>query len=326
MAVPAGRTRVDVGAASVTYLPDGSGVFDPAVVFPASRRSGWAQESDLLDPGGRLTLSFGAFLIRTGSRRMLVDLAMGPADFAIPGLGRVRGGELLSSLADEGLRPSDIDTVVFTHLHPDHVGWTTSRAGDPNSATGPAGTALTFPRARHLVGRQEWAYWIDGGRPGGPDPTTVVAPLSEVIELVDDGTGVAPGVHVRATPGHTPGHLCVVVADPASTTTQQVVIIGDLMHSAIQVTQQDWRFFQDVDPDLAQATRARMLAELDDAHRTVAGGHFAGQVFGKVHASATGRRWTPLAQPLEPAGQVLPARLEPAGARMRSLQAADGAD
>src|SRR5258706_15918656 len=105
MAVPARRTRVDVGAASVTYLPDGSGVFDPAVVFPASRRTDWARESDLLDAGGRLTMSFGAFLIRTGSRRILVDLAMGPVDFAIPGLGRVGGGEPLSSLADEGVRP-----------------------------------------------------------------------------------------------------------------------------------------------------------------------------------------------------------------------------
>lgn len=314
MVVPAGRTRVDVGAASVTYLPDGSGVFDPAVVFPASGRNGWAQESDFLDPDGRLTMSFGAFLIQTRSRRILVDLAMGPADFAIPGLGRVRGGQLLSSLADEGLAPSDIDTVVFTHLHPDHVGWTTSRVIDPNSATGQASAALTFPRARHLVGRLEWVYWSDGNEPGGPDPTTVVAPLSGVIELVDDGTVVAPGVHVRATPGHTPGHLCVVVADPAGTTMQQVVIMGDLMHSAIQVTQQEWRFFQDVDPNMAQATRARTLADLDDVHTTVAGGHFSGQVFGTVRASETGRRWTPLAPRPEPAGQVTATRPEPARA------------
>jgi hypothetical protein len=92
------------------------------------------------------------------------------------------------------------------------------------------------------------------------------------------------------------------------------------------VTQQDWRFFQDVDPDQAQATRARMLAELDDANRIVAAGHFAGQVFGQVHASATGRTWIPLAQPPEPTGQVAPGRPEPARAPMRSLQAADGAD
>src|SRR2546430_15539090 len=84
MVVPARRSRVDVGAASVIYLPDGSGVFDPAVVFPASR-GGWAQEPDFLDADGQLTMSFGAFLIRTGSRRILVDLAMGPADFSIPG-------------------------------------------------------------------------------------------------------------------------------------------------------------------------------------------------------------------------------------------------
>jgi glyoxylase-like metal-dependent hydrolase (beta-lactamase superfamily II) len=309
--------RVDVGAASVTYLPDGSGVFDPAVVFPDSSRTGWAGESDALDGGGRLTMSFGAFLIRSGSQRILVDLAMGPVDFAIPGLGRVRGGDLLSSLAEEGLTPSDIDTVVFTHLHPDHVGWTTSGAGDPtDAATGPVGAGLTFARARHLVGGQEWAYWVDGGWPGGPDPAMVVAPLSGVIELVSDGTVVAPGVVLRATPGHTPGHLCVVVSDPDERTPQRVVIIGDLMHSAVQVTQEMWRFFQDVDPDQAQATRARMLAQFHDASVTVAAGHFAGQVFGKVRASATGRSWIPVTNwtPVtnEPVGLFAAAAREPA--------------
>jgi len=311
VAVPAGRTRVDVGAASVTYLPDGSGVFDPAVMFPESRGSGWVLEPGLLDSGGRLTMSFGAFLIQTGSRRMLVDLAMGPADFAVPGLGRVLGGTLLSSLAHEGLTPLDIDTVVFTHLHPDHVGWTTSQVGDPGNPAGQVGAALTFPAARHFVGRQEWAYWSGGSQAGGPDPSSVVAPLSDVVELVDDGAVVAPGVHVRATPGHTPGHLCVMVSDPADGAAPPVVIIGDLLHSAVQVIRPDWRFFQDVDPDMAHATRVRMLADLADAHVTVAGGHFSGQVFGTVRASATGRGWTPLAEPLGPAGQVTPTCPQP---------------
>ena len=207
MAVPARRSRVDVGAASVTYLPDGSGVFDPAVVFPPSRGRGWAQESGFLDADGRLTMSFGAFLIRTGSRCMLVDLAMGPADFAIPELGRVRGGELLSSLADEGLAPTDIDTVVFTHLHPDHVGWTTSRA--------------CAPEQRDRAGQHR--------------------------------------THVPARP------------------------------------------------------TSRRPAGMD-AHATVAGGHFSGQVFGTVRASETGRWWTPLAPRPEPAGRVTPTRPEPARA------------
>src|SRR2546430_11091180 len=113
---------------------------------------------------------------RSRTPRILVDLAMGPVDFAIPGLGRVRGGDLLSSLAEEGLTPSDIDTVVFTHLHPDHVGWTTGGAGDPTgAAAGPVGAGLTFARARHLVGGQEGAAWVDGGWPRRPGPAKVVA-------------------------------------------------------------------------------------------------------------------------------------------------------
>src|SRR2546430_15916408 len=106
---------------------------------------------------------------RSRTPRILVELAMGTVVFSIPGLGRVRGGDLLSSLAEEGLTPSDIDTVVFTHLHPDHVGWTTGGAGDPTgAAAGPVGGGLTFARAPHLLRRQEGADWGDRGRPRGP--------------------------------------------------------------------------------------------------------------------------------------------------------------
>jgi glyoxylase-like metal-dependent hydrolase (beta-lactamase superfamily II) len=279
----------------VTYLPDGFGVLDPAVVFPASRQAGWARQSPFLAPDGQLMMSYGAFLIRTAAQRILVDLGMGAVDYAIPGLGRVRGGGLLSSLAEEGLNPSDIDTVVFTHLHPDHVGWTTNVAAAPNAPAGQVVTGLTFARARHLVGAEEWNYWIEDDHPGGPDRATVVEPLADVIELVTDGAEIAPGVQLRATPGHTPGHLCIVVGDPAGRTTERIVIIGDLMHSAVQVAQEGWRFFLDVDPDRAQASRATMVAELDDVGVTVAGGHFAGQVFGRIHTSAKGRSWTPVA-------------------------------
>jgi glyoxylase-like metal-dependent hydrolase (beta-lactamase superfamily II) len=304
MASPAVRVQVRLGATSVTYLPDGFGVFDRAVSFPASEPGDWARHADCLDADGRLVMSFGAFLIRTGAHRIMVDLGMGPVDLDIPGVGRVRGGDLLSSLAQEGLGPADIDTVVFTHLHPDHVGWTgrPMQAGDDGA--GPGVVGLTFGGARHLVGAAEWHYWSGGSRPGGPDPLTVMNRLAGRIELLRDRDELAPGVHVRATPGHTPGHLCVVVTDPAATTAQRVVITGDLMHTAAQVVRDDWQFFADVDGERARTTRTAMVAELDDAAVTVAAGHFTGQVFGHIRGSARGRDWVPLARPgTVPAGE-----------------------
>jgi glyoxylase-like metal-dependent hydrolase (beta-lactamase superfamily II) len=122
-------------------------------------------------------------------------------------------------------------------------------------------------------------------------------PLADRIELLDDRDELAPGIHVRAAPGHTPGHLCVVVTDPAATTTERVVIVGDLLHTAAQVARNDWRFFADVDPDRAHTTRIATLAELDDAAVTVAAGHFTGHVFGRIRGSTHGLDWMPLARP-----------------------------
>src|SRR5882757_9390792 len=105
MALPAARARVYIGAASVTYLPDGIGILDRAVTFPASKPADWARHADCLGADDRLLMSYGAFLIRTGTRHILVDLGMGPVALEIPGLGRVRGGDLPASLAQEGLDP-----------------------------------------------------------------------------------------------------------------------------------------------------------------------------------------------------------------------------
>jgi len=73
MALPAARARVYIGAASVTYLPDGIGILDRAVTFPASKPADWARHADCLAADDRLLMSYGAFLIRTGTRHILVD-------------------------------------------------------------------------------------------------------------------------------------------------------------------------------------------------------------------------------------------------------------
>ena len=137
-------------------------------------------------------MSFGALVIRTGAHRIMVDLGMGPVDLDIPDIGRVRGGDLLSSLAQEGLGPADIDTVVFTHLHHDHVGWTGRAVQAGDEGAGPGAVGLTFGGARHLVGAAEWHHWHGGNRPGGPDPAAVMNRLAGRIELLHDRDELAP--------------------------------------------------------------------------------------------------------------------------------------
>ncbi|AKU15412.1 MBL fold metallo-hydrolase [Luteipulveratus mongoliensis] len=290
MTGPARRADLQVGDTTVTYVPDGHGWLDPAATFPASQPHGWDVHDSYLREDGRFVVSIGSFLIRTPGHAVLVDLGIGAVDFEVPGLAEFHGGELLANLAAEGLAPSDIDTVVFTHLHHDHVGWTTNLAPAPNATTERAPDGLTFPRARHLVGRDEWTHWHGTDDPVGPHPLWVQAPLEGVVELVDDGDVVAPGVRVTSTPGHTPGHLSLLVEDPAEPS-PGVLVLGDVMHSQVQVAEHGWSFVFDHDPVLAGKTRERVLGEAQETGVRIAGGHFADHVFGTVRAATATRAW-----------------------------------
>ncbi|MEU4547475.1 MBL fold metallo-hydrolase [Nonomuraea dietziae] len=294
MVQPASRAQVDIGDTTVTYLPDGHGWVDPFAFFPSSAPDGWAAHAEFLNSDGRFPVSIGSFLIRTGERVLLVDLGLGPVEYAIPGAVAFRGGELVASLEAEGLAPSDVDTVVFTHLHHDHVGWVSDVSPAPAFPDGGVVTGLTFTGARHLVHEDEWRHWI--ARPGfpGPDATAVQAPLADRIEFAGDGDEVAPGVRVMATPGHTPGHLSLVVTDPAGHDERRLIVLGDVMHCQVQVVESHWTFRFDVDPDQGLATRERLLKELQRPHTLLAGGHFAGQVFGQVLPPEPRRAWAVL--------------------------------
>lgn len=259
--------------------------------FPDSVPGGWATHDALLDERGWFPVSIGSFLIRAADRVVLVDLGLGAVDFVLPDVAEFRGGGLPAALAAEGLSPGDVDTVVYTHLHHDHVGWTTDVAPAPNAPTGRAVTGLTFPSARHLVSEAEWAHWRGTAELVGPDPVAVQAPLSGVIRFAGDGDVVAPGVRLLATPGHTPGHTSLEVTDPGGDDPRRVIILGDVMHCQVQVTESRWSFAFDVDPDQGVATREQLLKELEDDRTILAGGHFAGQVFGRVLAPALLRAW-----------------------------------
>lgn len=264
---------------------------DSAFIFPASAPHGWAPHAHLLDADGRFPVSIGSFLIRTAGRVLLVDLGLGTVDFEVPGIASFKGGRLLESLAAEGLKPADVDTVFFTHLHHDHVGWTSDVAPAPDFPEGGQVGGLTFSHARYLVSEAEWEYWTGNGAFPGPDARAVQAPLAEGVQFVGDGAEIAPGVRVLATPGHTPGHLSLVVTDPAGADRRRLVILGDVMHCQVQVTESHWSFVFDVDGEQATRTRGQLLKELEDPDTLLAGGHFADHVFGRVLPPALRRAW-----------------------------------
>ncbi|MFK4088448.1 MBL fold metallo-hydrolase [Kribbella sp. NPDC020789] len=246
-------------SASVVFIPDGEVRALPTALFPDTTSADWDPYAELVDPTGRLVATVGAFLVRGRGYTALVDLGLGPLHADTPAGASYRGGQLIDNLATAGVTPDAVDLVVFTHLHRDHVGWTSL-----------TGRELTFANARHVVHNAEWTYWNDHPAPVGPDPETVLAPLRGTVEFCADGDRLADGLRVIATPGHTPGHISVDLDLGAG---EHVVIAGDVLHSPAQLSNPHWCFGSDLDPQLALTSRKLLLAT--HGPDVLACGHFA---------------------------------------------------
>jgi glyoxylase-like metal-dependent hydrolase (beta-lactamase superfamily II) len=278
---PSPLQTIRVGDISITYLPDGEGHFVPSGMFPASAPEAWAAHERWLDGDGRYVVTIGAFLVRTGDRTVIVDLGLGAdVDIEIPEFATARSGKLLDSLRSAGLEAADVDTVVYTHLHSDHAGWT-SRGGG----------VLTFPNAEHVIGSSaEFEFWrANADVPFAPPAESVLDPLENRLTTASDGHSVAPGVTLRATPGHTPGHQTVIVSSGAD----RAVIMGDIMHCPVQLVEPEWSVLFDIDAAMARATREKLLDELEGTDTAVACGHFPEAAFGRVLRGEGKRYWSP---------------------------------
>jgi glyoxylase-like metal-dependent hydrolase (beta-lactamase superfamily II) len=257
-------------------IPDGYHRCDPLRAFLGSTRNDWDAHPHLLDEHGRVVMTMGALMAELpDGRRVLLDLGFGARTIILEELAmEFWGGRLLASLASIGLAPDDIDVVAYSHLHADHVGWTSG-----------AGEELTFGRARHVLSRAEWDHWETRPDSGGPTGADVAA-LAARAELVDGETTLVPGITVMPTPGHTPGHCSFLV----SSGTQRAVVLGDAIHCPLQISHTEWAFSADANPKAAQAAREQLVRELDAPDTVVVGPHFPDAVFGRVLAGTVPRR------------------------------------
>jgi glyoxylase-like metal-dependent hydrolase (beta-lactamase superfamily II) len=228
---------------------------------------------EILDPDGRLRLPIGCFLVRSGDRLVLIDAGVGQLHDEM-----FDGGQLLDALAGVGVETGDLDLVICSHLHLDHCGWLIDRHSQP-----------VFPSATVSVGAGDWRYFVvdEAGFMRRSIRAGLVS-LAEAgrVELLEGDAEIAPGVTVTAAPGHTPGHVCVVL----SSGIERVLLLGDAIHCPVQLEETDWRVIADVDADLAARTRERLWRELQGEGVRGAGAHFPELRFGRVLAGR-GRRW-----------------------------------
>lgn len=273
---------VQVGSFFITYLPDGGGVVVPTALFPASAEGGWDDRQELLDDDGKLITTIGGFLIETPNRKMIVDTGIGPVSIDFPGFGPFSGGRYLDSFAQTGVDRQEIDTVIFTHLHLDHVGWTSIEEDGQR--------VLTFPNAKHLATQIEWETWVGGDNPAGPHPETVQKPLDGYLTFIQGGDEIAPGITVLETPGHTPGHISLKIKSEEQT----LYLVADVIHNVAQFEEMDWFVAFDMDPETARQSREGLYDALAQPNTLVACNHFADEIFGRLTNEDGRWVWHPL--------------------------------
>jgi len=228
----------------------------------------WAPHRRQLTADGLLELPVGCFLVRTAERVVLVDAGLGTLN-----AGPHRGGQLLDSLAAVGVRPDDVTDVVLSHLHFDHVGWTTSKG------------RIVFPNATYRCHEDDWAHFVTAPD-AEPGAVRKLSPLEPQLELFSDGATLAPGVDARSAPGHTPGSTIVVL----SSGTRRAMLLGDAVHCPFELTENDWEAVFDVDRELARRTREALARELEGSDVLLGAPHFPGLAFGRLLAGE-GRTW-----------------------------------
>ena len=273
---------VRVGKVEITALSDGSVDWDLCNFYPAIPADGWRPYSEFLTPEGKHRFNIACFLVRSDGHTILVDTGLGVPTAEIV---ETTTGQLLDDLKAKGIRQDEIDMVVFTHLHRDHVGWNLRSQGDQYEPY--------FPKARYIISKKEWeACRSPEMRDRFVNSPSRVWPLEELglMELVEGEHALTGELTALPTPGHTPGHMSILVSSQG----QRALILGDIAHSVVQVHETEWVSRVDIDPKQTRNTRRHIMDRLEREGLLVAAAHFPTPGFGKVVRRGGRRQWQAL--------------------------------
>jgi glyoxylase-like metal-dependent hydrolase (beta-lactamase superfamily II) len=219
-------------------------------------------------PAGKMIISFQCFVLRSKGRTAMIDTCIGNDRKREFEVFCNMQNSFLEDLGSAGFPAEQVTDVLCTHLHFDHVGWNT-RLVDGKWVP-------TFPQARYLFGRQEWDHWKHLRETGGYHHMDHLQDSIDPIlaagleEFIDADFRLTDEVSLIATPGHTPGHVSVLIESRG----ERAVITGDLMHSPIQIAipATEGRF--DMDKPQAARTRCDFVRRFCDTGTLVIGSHF----------------------------------------------------
>jgi len=259
-----------VGGLELASIEDAVGLLgDLADLYPDVPADIWQPYRALypsLFDGSQWMLRCGCFLVRGDDATVLVDTGVGPPGSW--GWNAISEGGLPEGLSALGVSPEDVDVVLLTHLHIDHLGWNTDADG-----------VVFFPRARYVVHRDAVAFALTQRE--RPHIRRCVAPLLDRFERISEATELGPGIETFELPGHLPGHLGVHVRSEG----RAVELIADMAVHPALLEEPDWVYASDGDPPVCAETRRRVLPDLLDDEVLVACGHYPGSGVGRVLTS-----------------------------------------
>ena len=270
-AAPSVARSFQLGGMRVTTLLDGSVARDDVrEIFGggASDEEFAAVSAENFIPANSAQFFFTPTVVETGSETVLFDTGLG------------RGG-IQTALAQAGLTPDQVDVVVLTHMHPDHIGGMTTD------------DAPTFSNARYVTAAAEYDFWsgMEAGNRVGDLVAAKVTPLADKMSFIGDGQSVASGITAMDASGHTPGHMVYMLESDG----QQLVLTADLAnHYVWSFAHPEWEVRFDMDKAAATASRRRVLGMLAADKLPMIGYHMPFPGAGYVEARGDGFRFVPV--------------------------------
>ena len=280
--------RFRIGQFDCISVSDGTYDYTPSTLFKDLSEDEVIQYlKDYPLVSGKVRSPYTFLFVDTGEHKVLADMGAGK-------LGPDTGN-LTSNLKAAGIEPGEIDTIIITHAHPDHVGGTLDDFGDPK-----------YPNANYFIMKEEWEFWFSDEAYQKvaehysailqPEVFMKVArgqlgPVKDRMKLLTGNSEIVPGVHVHAAPGHTPGHMAVSF----SSLGEELFFIGDAIVFPFMIEHPEVVPVFDIIPDMADQTRRKLCNQLTEKDAWVLAQHFPPfPSLGHIQKSGKVWKWKPL--------------------------------